>query len=73
MSPQWLRKYAGNVAVRVMIDTNVLLSAMLFPGGRMNELMRKAAVGNYLTGDKNFEDLNLDKPEILTPAQFLAR
>ena len=29
MSPQWLRKYAENVAVRVMIDTNVLLSAML--------------------------------------------
>jgi predicted nucleic acid-binding protein len=27
----------------------------------------------FITGDKDFENLNLDKPEILTPAQFLAR
>jgi len=127
-----------------MVDTNILLSAMLFPGERMNELMRKAAVENrlvlssfvidelfavirrkfpsqektadtflsripyelvytpkqpdpglfeirdpddyavlysaitenvdiFITGDKDFDDLDLDKPEILTPAQFLAR
>ena len=132
------------MAVRIMVDTNILLSAMLFPDERMNELMRKAAVKNrlvlsshvidelfdvirrkfpnqektadvflsripyelvytprqpepglfeirdpddyavlysaitedvdiFITGDKDFEDLNLDKPEILTPAQFLAR
>jgi len=127
-----------------MLDTNILFSAMFFPDGRMNALMRKAAVENrlvlssyvidelfdvirrklpnqektadtffsripyelvytprqpvpglfeirdpddyvvlysaitedvdiFITGDKDFEDLNLDKPEILTPAQFLAR
>ena len=27
----------------------------------------------FITGDKDFENLNLDKPEILTPSQFLAR
>ena len=130
--------------MRVMVDTNILLSAMFFPGSRMNELMKKAAVENrlvlssyvidelfdvirrkfpnqektadtflsripyelvytprqpepglfeicdpddyavlytaitedvdiFITGDKDFEDLNLEKPEILTPAQFLAR
>ena len=130
--------------MRVMVDTNILLSAVLFPGGRMNELIWKAAVENrlvlssyvidelfdvirrkfpnqekaadtflsripyelvytpkqpapglfeirdpddyavlypaitegvdiFITGDKDFENLNLDKPEILTPAQFLAR
>jgi predicted nucleic acid-binding protein len=31
-----------------MLDTNVLLSAMLFPGGRMDAMMRKAAVENRL-------------------------
>jgi len=127
-----------------MVDTNILLSAMLFPNGRMNELMWKAAVENrlvlssfvidelfdvirrkfssqekaadaflsrmpyelvytpkqldpglfkirdpddyavlysavtenvdiFITRDRDFDDLHLDKPEILTPAQFLAR
>ena len=130
--------------MRVMVDTNILLSAMLFPDGRMNELMRKAAIKNrlvlssyvidelfdvirrkfpnhektadvflsripyelvytprqpvpglfeirdpddyavlysaitedvdiFITGDKDFEELNLDRPEILTSAQFLTR
>ncbi len=126
-----------------MLDTNILLSAMLFPGKRMDTLMRKASVENHLvissyvldelfdvirrkfssqegtadkflqcipyelvytpkqpapglfairdpddyavlysaiienvdifvTGDKDFEDIVLEKPEIMTPAQFLA-
>jgi putative PIN family toxin of toxin-antitoxin system len=127
-----------------MIDTNILLSAMLFPGERMDALMRKASVENHLvissyvlnelfdvirrkfssqegtadrffqripyelvytpkqpepglfvirdpddyavlysaimedvdifvTGDKDFGGIVLEKPEIVTPAQFLAR
>ena len=130
--------------MRVMIDTNILLSAVLFPSERMDDLIRKAAVESrlvlssyvidelfgvirrkfpnqkkaadtflsripyelvytpkqpdpglfeirdpddyavlysaimeavdiFITGDKDFENLNLDRPEILTPAQFLAR
>jgi putative PIN family toxin of toxin-antitoxin system len=126
-----------------MLDTNILLSAMLFPGERMDALMRKASVENHLvissyvldelfdvirrkfpsqegtadrflqripyelvytpkqpdpglfvirdpddyavlysavmedvdifvTGDKDFEGVVLEKPEIVTPAQFLA-
>jgi predicted nucleic acid-binding protein len=31
-----------------MLDTNILLSAMLFPNSRMDDLMRKAAVKNRL-------------------------
>jgi predicted nucleic acid-binding protein len=31
-----------------MIDTNILLSAMLFPGEHMDALMRKASVENHL-------------------------
>ena len=130
--------------MRVMVDTNILLSAAFFPSKRMDELMRKAAVESrlvissyvvdeffdvirrkfpeqekaadiflsripyelvytprqpetglfdirdpddyavlysaitedvdiFITGDKDFEHLNLEKPEILTPSQFLAR
>lgn len=127
-----------------MLDTNILLSAMLFPGERMDALMHKASVENHLvissyvldeffdvirrkfpsqertadrffqrvpyelvytpkepelglfvirdpddyavlysalvedvdifvTGDKDFEGVVLEKPEIMTPANFLAR
>jgi predicted nucleic acid-binding protein len=127
-----------------MLDTNVLLSAMLFPGERIDALMYKAAVENrlvlssyvanelmtvvrrkfpeqektadrllsrlpyeltytpekpesglfeirdagdylvlysavtedvdiFITGGKDFEGLDLERPEIPTPAQFLDR
>ncbi len=130
--------------MRVMLDTNILLSAMLFPGERMNALVRKASVENHLvissyvldelfdvirrkfpqqegtadkflqripyelvytpkhpepglfairdpddyavlysaimesvdvfvTGDKDFSEVVLERPEIMTPAQFLER
>lgn len=128
--------------MRVMLDTNILLSAMLFPGERMNALVHKASVENHLvissyvldelfdvirrkfprqegiadkflqripyelvytpkhpepglftirdpddyavlysaimegvdvfvTGDKDFSEVVLERPEIMTPAQFL--
>ena len=130
--------------MRVMLDTNVLLSALLFPSERMNEMMRcvfeqhrlvlssfvvdeltfvvsrkfpaKVAVVDQLlsamsyelvytpqnmdrnlfeirdakdypvlytavledvdiliTGDKDFSDVEIDRPEIVTPAEFIAR
>lgn len=34
--------------MRVMIDTNILLSALLFPGERMNALMDKITTGHQL-------------------------
>lgn len=34
--------------MRVMIDTNVLLSALLFPGRRMNALMDKTTTEHQL-------------------------
>jgi predicted nucleic acid-binding protein len=34
--------------MRVMIDTNVLLSALLFPGREMNALMEKATAEHQL-------------------------
>jgi len=128
--------------MRVMIDTNVLISALLFPSERLNTLFYKITtehrlvlssyvieellyvvhrkfegkvdvvdlllsqipyelvytpkqpkpglfdirdekdypvlysaitedVDVFITGDKDFEELNLEKPEILTPSTFL--
>jgi putative PIN family toxin of toxin-antitoxin system len=130
--------------MRVMIDTNVLVSALIFPGRTMDALMEKITTEHRLvlssyvldelfdvvrrkfpgkadavdlfllqlpyelvyasdnvksdlfvlrdeddypvlhsavvedvdvlvTGDRDFEDVELDRPEILTPTQFLER
>lgn len=130
--------------MRVMIDTNVLLSALLFPGRQMNTLIEKITtehqlvlssyvvdelmnvtrrkfkrkeqavdsllsrlpyelvytpehpepglfdirdemdypvlysaitedVDVFITGDKDFDGLGLEKPEILSPAEFLEK
>lgn len=130
--------------MRVMLDTNVLISALLFPGEKMNSLMRcvttehRLVLSSYIvgelidvtrrkfpskmqvidrllsslpyelvytpimleenifsirdegdypvlysaivedvdvlvTGDKDFDALNLEKPEIITPAEFIRK
>lgn len=130
--------------MRVMIDTNVLLSALLFPGQRMNTLINKIAMEHqlvlssyvvdelmnvtrrkfkgkeeavdlllsqlpyelvytpkqpipglfkirdekdypvlysaitedvdiFITGDRDFDGLGLEKPEIISPAEFLEK
>lgn len=130
--------------MRVMLDTNVLLSALLFPSERMNRMMQfilekhrlvlssfvveellyvvkrkfpgklqtvddllvamsfelaytpqelqqglfdirdakdypvlytamREDVDVLITGDKDFADVNVERPEILTPAQFMDR
>ena len=48
-------------ALRDSGDLPVLASAVM------------ADVDILLTGDKDFADLEMDRPEILTPAQFLTR
>lgn len=128
--------------MRIMLDTNVLISALLFPGAKMNAMMnciftqhqlvlssyvvdelkqvvkrkfpgKEAAVNKLLmmmsfeyvytpneienglfnirdvkdypvlytaiiedvdiliTGDKDFSDIDIDKPEIMSPVQFM--
>ena len=41
--------------MRILIDTNILFSALLFPG----------------SGDKDFLSLDLEHPKCMTAAQFL--
>lgn len=130
--------------MRIMLDTNVLISALLFPGARMDSMMdciftnhqlvlssyvvdelknvvrrkfpgREIAINKLLmlmsfeyvytpseiesglfdirdvkdypvlytaiiedvdilvTGDKDFSDIDIEKPEIMSPAQFMER
>lgn len=143
----WSRNYAGrgwDHKMRVMLDTNVLLSALLFPSERMNRMMRcifedhRLVLSSFvvdelgfvvkrkfptktdaidrllssmsyefvytpqildeglfeirdpkdypvlytaiaedvdvlITGDKNFVDVSIERPEILTPAAFISK
>ena len=62
--------------MRIMLDTNVLVSALLFPGQKMNALMEKVTTDHQLVlssyiGDDDFRDVDIEKPEIVTPAGFL--
>jgi len=50
-----------------MLDTNVLVSMFLFPSKIMNRLKHNILI----SGDKDFSDVEIEKPEILTPAEFL--
>ena len=73
--------------MRIMLDTNVLLSALLFPGERMNVMMQcifeqhrlvlssliVEDVDVFITGDKDFSEVEIERPEILTPSEFIER
>jgi predicted nucleic acid-binding protein len=48
-----------NVNIRDKNDEEVLISAV------------QANVDLFITGDKDFNDINLSKPVILTPTEFL--
>ncbi|MFZ7103756.1 MAG: PIN domain-containing protein [Peptococcaceae bacterium] len=94
--------------MRIMIDTNVLLSALVFKSAKMADLLeyiagkhtlllcsyiieeanavitRKSStykavllsaitadVDVLITGDKDFNGIDIDRPGILTPTEFL--
>lgn len=60
----------------VMLDTNVLLSALLFPGERMDMLMRcifeehRLVLSSFVV-----EELHsaVERPDILTPSELIER
>lgn len=63
--------------MRIMLDTNVLISALLFPGSKIDAkdypVLYTAIIENVdilVTGDKDFSDIDIDKPEIMTPTEF---
>ena len=89
--------------MRIMLDTNVLISALLFPGAKMDAMMSFEYVYTpaniesglfdirdvkdypvlytaiiedvdvLVTGDKDFSNIDIEKPEIMSPAQFMEK
>jgi len=102
--------------MRVMLDTNVLISAIIFPNARMDNLIYKAVLDHqlvlssyiieellevtrrkfpdrikdvdlflilysaiiegvdlFVTGDDDFDNVEIEKPEISTPSEFLEK
>ena len=57
--------------MRVMLDTNILISSFVFKSKRLNKLIENVDI--LISGDKDFEDIVIDKPEILKPAEFLSK
>lgn len=54
--------------MRIMLDTNVLISALLFPGTKMNAMMDFIFTNNQLVLSS---DIDIERPEIMTPTQFM--
>ena len=52
--------------MRVLIDTNVLFSALLFPASVPSQALRRA-----ITEHKDFLSLDIERPKCMNPAEFL--
>ena len=82
--------------MRIMLDMNVLISAILFRSESLSRLIVKVAgnplfeirddkdymvlytailadVDILITGDKDFKDIKIERPEILTPKKFFEK
>ncbi len=57
--------------MRVLIDTNVLISAALNVDGVPFRAAIEAKADILLTGDKDFLESGLKNPIIMTPSEFL--
>lgn len=62
--------------MKIFIDTNVLISAILYPDGITNLAYTKAVsypnVGIILTGDKDFLESGISTPKIVNPSNFIS-
>lgn len=54
--------------MRIMLDTNVLISMILFPNASLIE-----NIDVFITGDKDFAEVDPEMPVILTPAAFMEK
>ena len=60
--------------MRIMIDTNIFISAALFPKGRAAEALYaafNAGADLFLTGDKDFLESSVEDPRIISVPVFL--
>lgn len=56
-----------NGKMRILIDTNILFSALVFPSSKPAIV---SDVDIILTGDKDFFSLDMEHPKCMTVAQF---
>ena len=54
--------------MRIMLDTNIIISAALFPKGRA---ALNAHADLFLTGDKDFLESSVTDPRIISVSEFL--
>ena len=73
--------------MRIMLDTNVLISALLFPSQKFNSIMEyifaehELVLSSYVVEElksvvrRKFpkREADIEKPEIVTPAEFVER
>lgn len=80
--------------MRIMLDTNILVSAFIFKSTIINKLndveeklfeirdeddyiiLHTAILENvdiFITGDKDFKEVDIEKPEIMTIREFLQK
>lgn len=57
--------------MRVMIDTNVLLSAVIFRSSNSVGVIVDAA-DVFATGDKDFDDVTVSSPSIVTSSEYMS-
>ena len=61
--------------MKILVDTNILFSAILFPRSKPALALLHAAIVSdvdiILTGDKDFLCLDIEHPRCITAAQFL--
>lgn len=56
--------------MRVMIDTNVIISAMLKEGSLPDIILNEHNIDVLITGDQHFLVLEIDFPKICNPAEY---
>ena len=57
--------------MRILIDTNLLISAALNSNGTPYQAFVKARADVLLTGDKDFLEADIDNPVIVSAADFV--
>ena len=60
--------------MRILIDTNIIISALLFPHSNVAKVLlyvaASADVEIILTGDKDFLSLDIKKPKCMSVKEF---
>ena len=71
--------------MEIMVDANIIISAILFPKSIISEILKHIVLKNkiilsqytieskadiFITGDKDFDDIKIKKPIIMRPNNY---